>query len=138
VDAQHWVILRSESYDASDRLRSRTAFRTIEYGVTISDLVFVLPSDAASYTYQQRESARAASLATLKGELGFKPKLPKHVPPGYSIEGYYLFEHSCCEGKSAIIRYVDGLNSISVFEAIPASPAEPELGTASDGLLGNA
>jgi len=124
VDKEHSVVLRSESYDSAGALRSRSAFRSIEYGVDISDLMFMLPSEASTYSDQQRESARTATLAALGGELGFKPRLPSHVPQGYDVEGYYIFDHRCCEGKSAIIRYVDGLNSISLFEAMPATPGE--------------
>ena len=124
VDQEQHVILRSESYDARDNLRSRTTFRKIEFGVEIDPVLFVVPTDddRAYYSTADRESAKAATLAALRAELGFRPLLPTYTPRGYSIEGYYHFDHRCCRGSSAMIRYVDGLNSISLFEAIPASP----------------
>jgi hypothetical protein len=49
--------------------------------------------------------------------LGFKIRLPSYVPEGYRLEGAYTYPCGCgCEKPAAQVRWVNGLNTISLFQ----------------------
>lgn len=116
MDKQTFVILRQEEYDSHGRLQSSTRFSSIRFARGFPDRLFEPPTAEARIT--ERRSSAAMPIARLSDRLGFSVREPGYVPAGYKLDGARLFECPCeCPHQSAYLRYSNGLNSISVFEA---------------------
>lgn len=117
VDAKTYVVLRREDYDSRGRLQSATRFNTIQYVDDLPDSQFEAPTD--KYRVVSRQAlGETMSSAELSKALGFAVRTPRYVPAGYKLEGYKLYKCPCeCGHESAYTRYVNGLDSISIFES---------------------
>lgn len=110
VDRDVHIVLQSEDYDASGKLRASTEFDSIRYVNDLPDSLYEQPANA-------RGGGKTMSLNELSKAVGFRVKLPGYTPNGYKPDAYRLYECPCgCGHKSAYIRYTNGLNGISVFE----------------------
>ena len=57
-------------------------------------------------------------MTDVEGEQTFRTLVePRYIPEGYSREGYYVYHCPGCGLKSAITRYVNGLDSLTVVQA---------------------
>ena len=120
VDRERALIVRSESYDSDGKLASLTVHDSIEWNPKLDDSLFEVPAGWQRVgTDDDRE--RHWQRDALSKEVGFEVREPSHVPAGYTLDGLHLFR--CRRGlASAHLRYVDGLNSVSVFEQIGGCP----------------
>ena len=48
--------------------------------------------------------------------LGAPPLRPRRLPPGFTLAGTFADICPCCGGKMAVLRYSDGLNTLTLFE----------------------
>jgi hypothetical protein len=64
-----------------------------------------------------QETGRPMSFAELSKAVGFRVRRPRYLPDGYKLDSCRLYRcpYGCCP-NSALVRYTDGLNSISIFE----------------------
>ncbi len=109
VDKGNYVILKIDRYASNGKLVSLSQYANIDFSAKPPDFLFRAPTNAGKL------SARK-SLEDVHKEVGFTPLKPKYIPKGYSFEGYYTKAMPC--GLSFVaLKYVNGLNTISVFES---------------------
>lgn len=121
VDAATFVTLRTDEYDASSRIVSSTAFKSIDYNTKIPDSMFKRPSANMDKTCEKMFT-HISSLSELSRKAGFKVIIPRYLPKGFNLDGYRLYDCSCkCGYKSAYIRYSNGMSGISIFESMEIS-----------------
>jgi negative regulator of sigma E activity len=114
VDASTHIILRSEDYDPRGKVLSTTNYRSIKYNPTISDQLFK-PADDPNCS---GGACKTMSRDELSKAVGFSVRTPRYVPKGYRLENYRLYDCPCkCGHKSAYLRYTNGMNGISIFQA---------------------
>ncbi len=114
IDRRRHNVLRSTDYGASGDERGGTKTLKIAYDVR-PDAARMDPAhaDAAKKVFVCKSTEPAA----LAKALGLPVRLPKHLPKGYALDGYHLFNSQCnCGHRSAQLTFTDGLNVISVFE----------------------
>jgi hypothetical protein len=94
-------------------LTTLTFYTQINYDAQIKDGEFstpqgfsVIKSPRDMQKFSKREISKAVSFNVVE---------PKYVPAGYVLDGFYLFHHPR-RGKAVHIRYIDGLNNVSVIE----------------------
>ena len=117
IDTETFMPLKREHYNSDGVLTTRSFYTRINYDARIKDSDFSLPKG-----WQIIESSRdmkKLSQEELSEIVGFEPVEPKYVPVGYVLDGFYLFFFPMRRGKSVHLRYVDGLNCVSVFEVLP-------------------
>lgn len=114
VDRATGVVLRVEQYNSSGRLVSRSLYLSVDWKANPPDSLFTIPEgwkqvNAPVQTEQHWEKEQ------LSKRVGFAIREPGYVPPGFVLDGFHLVLRPNAQ-PSAHIRYVDGLNSISIFE----------------------
>lgn len=126
MDTRTFVILRQEDYDSHGKLQSSTRFNSIRFAKSFPDSLFQPP---AGVRVSERRLGDVVPIEELSGRLGFTVRAPGYVPRGYKLDSTRLHECPCdCPHQSALIRYSDGLSSISVFESKAGSGCRIDAG----------
>jgi hypothetical protein len=120
VDASTYVVLKSENYTPAGRITSSTELKCIKYVPSLPDSLFELPRGAKRSDFQQY-TARSMSIEQVSREVGFKVVLPRYVPDGYMLKGREVLYVPGSSRKVAFLRYSNGLDRISIFEATRTS-----------------
>lgn len=116
IDKETFMPLRREHYNSDGVLTTLTFYTQVNYDVEIKDSDFSLPKGWR--IVEAPQNMRRFSQKQISETVGFDIVEPKYLPSGYVLDGFYLF-HPMRRGKGVHIRYVDGLNTISVFECLP-------------------
>ena len=103
VDQATGLVLRTELLNWRQNGISSSAFREIE-----------IDPDLAAHDDLLRPPPSALAPA-VTAPLGFRPSYPRYLPPGYVFSGTDVISISKFPG--AHLRYSDGLNTISLFQA---------------------
>jgi outer membrane lipoprotein-sorting protein len=117
IDKETFMPLRREHYNSDGVLTTLTFYTQINYDTKIKNSDFEPPKDFR--IVEPRRKMQKYSKERISEIVGFDIVEPKYVPSGYVLDGFYLFGKL---GKDVHIRYVDGLNTISVFEG-PSLPS---------------
>jgi len=115
VDEKTGIILRSERYLHTGALATRSAYNSISFNPVFSTALYALPKQWRRVNTDAASNPLSAD--QVKKLAGFKPLEPLYVPKGYVRDGYFLRKTG--SGKiAAVLKYTDGLNSITVFERV--------------------
>lgn len=120
VDRATNLILRTEYYDCDGKLASLTFYTDIEWEPKLDDALFEVP-DGWKKVALEDDDARHWDRESLSKEVAFAVREPTRLPAGFAFDGFHLY-HCRCGVASAHLRYVDGLNSVSVFERYTQCP----------------
>lgn len=115
IDTQTGVVLRNERYSYDGKLATKSVFTAIEFPSKLSVALFTPPPQWKKVTFTSDTSP--VTVARIKAETGFEPLKPSYLPQGYVLEGYYN-RHTGSGRPAAVLKYTDGLNSITVFERL--------------------
>jgi outer membrane lipoprotein-sorting protein len=113
IDKETFMPLRSEHYNSDGVLTTLTFYTQVNYDVKIKDSDFSPPKGCQIVEAQR--NMQKFSREQISETVGFDIVEPKYLPSGYVLDGLYLF-YPMHQRKGVHIRYVDGLNTISVFE----------------------
>lgn len=114
IDRKTGTILRIEQYNSSGKLVSRSFYTSVNWNADPDDSLFTVPAGWRRVVAAQQPERHRDKLQ-LSRELGFTVREPSYVPPGFVLDGFHLV-YRPNRLPSVHIRYVDGLNSISIFE----------------------
>jgi len=114
IDRATGVVLRTEQYNSGGRLVSRSLYLSVDWKANPPDSLFTIP-DGWKQVNAPVQTERHWKKEELSHRLGFTIREPGYVPPGFIPDGFHLVVRPNML-PSAHIRYVDGLNSISIFE----------------------
>jgi len=120
IDRATGLVLRSEYYNSEGKLSSLTFYTDIAWNPRLDDSLFAVPESWRQIAIQE-DGEQHRDRQTLSREVGFPIREPSYHPPGYILDGFYLYRCRCGVA-SAHLRYVDGLNSFSVFERFTECP----------------
>ncbi|MGQ9523225.1 MAG: sigma-E factor regulatory protein RseB domain-containing protein [Armatimonadota bacterium] len=115
IDSRTKLILRSENYASDGSLKTASKVVSITFMPELSQEQFRVPRG----WQVQGPSASGQSrwtVAELSRQLGIPVSEPRYLPPGFVLDGMYLVRMGRMGREAAHIRYVDGLNSLSVFQ----------------------
>jgi len=113
IDTASGIVLQNERYLHNGKLATRSVFTTIKFASTLPASLFSLPKQWKTVRIDADTPSVTAS--KLRGEVGFDPLKPSYLPRGYAFYGH--FKRYTGSGKpAAVLKYTDGLNSITVFE----------------------
>lgn len=115
IDQETKLILRSESYASDGALKAASSITSINLKRQLSEALFQVPE---GWRIQQPppEQRTRWTLTELSKRLGITVTEPEYLPAGFELEGMYLVRMGRMQREAAHIRYVDGLNSLSVFQ----------------------
>jgi len=134
VDQVTAVALRTDDYLPNNRLKTRTILETIDYSAPIDDSLFDVPASAAGGLQSvPTTSTRAMPPDLIREIYQLDPPPPRYLPRGYELERHYLYQCECGD-KAVLTRFIDGLNTISVF-AIPTATDAATAGEGSDAAV---
>ncbi len=114
IDRATGVVLRTEQYNSGGKLVSRSFYSSVDWKASPPDSLFTVP-DGWKQVVAPVQTERHWEKEDLSRRLGFTIREPGYVPPGFVLDGFHLVIRPNAQ-LSAHIRYVDGLNSISIFE----------------------
>ena len=120
IDRETGVILRSEERNAENDLTAGTTFHSIDYGKTASaDGFLPIPPSGKPVRWMPGDdfADRTLDPQAVQREIGVPVMEPRYVPAGFTREGYYVYRCPDCEVKTAVTRYVNGLNSLTIVQA---------------------
>lgn len=114
IDRATGVVLRAEQYNSAGKLVSRSLYLSVDWKASPPDSLFVIPAGWKRVTAPVQVE-RHWDKEELSRYMGFTIREPGYIPPGFVLDGFHLVVRPNAL-PSAHIRYVDGLNSISIFE----------------------
>ncbi len=120
VDRSTGLILRSEYYDSDGKLATLSFYTDIEWNPRLDDGIFEIP-DGWKKVVIEDDSGRHWEREGLSKAVAFDVREPAYLPVGFALDGFHLYRCRCGVA-SAHVRYVDGLNSVSVFERFTQCP----------------
>lgn len=115
IDQETKLILRSESYASDGTLKAASRITSINLKPRLSEALFQVPEGWRIQPPPPEERTRW-TLTELSRRLGITVTEPEYLPAGFELEGMYLVRMGRMQREAAHIRYVDGLNSLSVFQ----------------------
>jgi outer membrane lipoprotein-sorting protein len=127
VDRLTGMVLRSEERDASRGLVLTTYFSRISFSLNLPEAYFrYRPPAGARVLSLEDASGGRMSPAQLEQAVGFPVLVPPALPEGYTFRGGAVSRFGSL--TSAYLRYSDGGNIISFFEAPAGSIGWPSMG----------
>ena len=120
VDRDTGLILRSEYYDCDGRLATLSFYTDIDWNPRLDDRLFEVP-EGWKTTEIEGDASQHWEREKLSKEVAFPVCEPAYLPAGFALDGFHLYRCRCGVA-SAHVRYVDGLNSVSVFERFTQCP----------------
>lgn len=115
IDRETKLILRSESFASNGTLKTASRMISITLKPKLSEDLFRVPEGWRIQQPPTDEQIRWTA-SELSKRLGIAVSEPGYLPPGFVLEGMYLVRMGMMRWEAAHIRYVDGLNSLSVFQ----------------------
>jgi len=120
IDKLTFMPLRREYYNADGVLTTLTFYKQINYLAKIKDSDFLPPKDWR--TIKSPQMMRKLSKEQIAEIVEFDIVEPKYMPEGYVLDGFYLLQPPMRRRKGentryiVHLRYVDGLNTIFIYE----------------------
>jgi outer membrane lipoprotein-sorting protein len=116
LDRETGFVLKRERYNVDGRLTSGTQYTSVQFGVSVSPDVFVIPKD---WKIEDREGAsHSLSVSELSKQVGFDVVSPRYIPRGFVLQGGYVESHRRSGRVSAELRYTDGLRILNVSQRL--------------------
>ncbi len=113
LDPKYGVILKTEIYDDSGRLKSKSSFERIRFFVKkpVPKKWFAFKPPKKSHPAQE---SLDISLQSAKKKFGIAPLTPSWLPFGYALDHIRTLNH---QGRPVIQEeFSDGINAVSLFE----------------------
>ena len=127
VDRLTGTVLRSEERDASRGLVLTTYFSRISFSLNLPEAYFrYRPPAGTRVVALQTAAGGTLNPAELQQQVGFPVLVPPALPEGYTFRGGSVSRFGSL--VSAYLRYSDGGNIISFFEAPAGSIGWPTIG----------
>ncbi|MCC6442907.1 MAG: hypothetical protein IT210_05545 [Armatimonadetes bacterium] len=120
IDRATGLILRSEYYDSAGKLGSLSFYTDIRWNPRLENRLFEPPAGWRQVVIQE-DGERHWDRQSLSSQVGFPIREPAYLPSGYLLDGFHLYRCRCGD-NSALLRYVDGLNSFSLFQRFIECP----------------
>ena len=119
VDNETGVILRSVETNNEKKIVSATQFNSIRYGDTASpDQFLPIPPGGEPVNWRvQEDFAAEVTPEEIRKRLGMPLVKPAYLTPGFTLEGHYMYQCPGCNTRTAVTRYVNGLESLTVVQA---------------------
>jgi negative regulator of sigma E activity len=115
VDADKWIKLRTEDIAPGGTVASMSYYTKIEFVNSIPDEKFKLEPPEGYRVEREAGSPHNMPLEKAKQLAGFHVLEPSYLPPGFKIAGASVVPFR--GGKIIGIRYTDGVNTLSLFQA---------------------
>ncbi len=113
IDPTNGAQLRIEQYSASGQLQSASYYTEISYNPAFDRFTFRLPN-AGSRVIERGFAAPSLTLDQVRSEAGAPVPAPSYVPEGFHFQAGSV---SDAHGRKVLeLRYVNGVNVLSVFE----------------------
>lgn len=112
IERRRHAILRTVEYDPAGRRRYVSWYESFHYVTRLPAASFSLPADAPTQPAPRR-MRDVSSFGAAFAAAGITGRLPAWLPPGYVLIGCAVTGH---RHPAALLRYGDGLKTLSVFE----------------------
>ena len=115
VDTEKWVKLRTEDITPEGTVASMSYYTKIEFVKTIPDEKFRIEAPEGYRVERESGPPHTMPLEQAKQAAGFRVLEPSYLPPGFKVAGAAVMPFR--GGKIVSIRYTDGVNTLSLFQA---------------------
>jgi len=117
IDAESYLMLGSEDYDAEGRLLRSTRFTSVVFRTEPEEIFRPGVARLKHVSWNPSGDESALPPAQIERRIGFAILLPRYLPSGYRLRGSFVVPCQCgCRDQSVQTKYGDGLNTISVFQ----------------------
>ena len=123
LDKDTGIALKTERYNRQGRLLSSTYLRSVTVGAILDPKLFdpnALPAAQEKVPLFPGGQPAFASVDQARGLVGFAIKEPTRLPPGYALDGVWVFGQA--QRASVLLRYSSGVNHFSLFESPVINP----------------
>jgi len=119
IDKETFIPLRTDEYGPTGRLVSRTTFLSLWLAPSKPEVFAPPQMPGARVVGETANPTRCASLEELSRRVRYEVVLPKYVPKGMRVTGYYYHSCPCCKRAAPVVRYSDGASSFTVYQCAP-------------------
>jgi outer membrane lipoprotein-sorting protein len=114
IDTRKWIKLRTEEIAPDGTVLSMTYFTKIDFVDSIPDSKFHIEPPPGVSVEKEREHPHEMSMEEARRHVDFTILEPSYVPPGFKFTGAGILPFR--EGKLIVLRYTDGVSTISMFQ----------------------
>lgn len=115
VDTEKWVKLRTEDITPEGTVASLSYYTKIEFVKNIPDGKFHVEKPEGYRVEREEGPIRTMPLEKVRRMAGFQILEPSYLPSGFKVAGAAIIPFR--DGKIVSIRYTDGVNTLSLFQA---------------------
>lgn len=115
VDAEKWVKLKTEDITPEGTVASMSYYTKIYFVNSIPDEKFRVDLPEGYRVEQDPDHPRTMPLEKARQVAGFRILEPTYLPSGFKVAGAAVIPFR--DGKIVSIRYTDGVNTLSLFQA---------------------
>jgi len=115
VDTEKWVKLRTEDITPEGTVASMSYYTKIDFVKSIPDEKFRVVAPEGYRVERESGPPRMMPLEKARQLAGFRILEPGYLPPGFKVAGAAVMPFRA--GKIVSIRYTDGVNTLSLFQA---------------------
>jgi hypothetical protein len=125
IDPANGAQLRIDQFAASGQRVSTSYFTEVTYSPVLDNSVFREPKPLRPVRTVPAEIAqRLPSIPAAQAQIGFPIQQPSYLPTGFHFDGAAVSDFR--GNKLVALRYVNGLNVLSLFETPLPSNARPK------------
>jgi len=122
VDEEKALILRFERYGPDGTLQESSAFLKVQFDPVFPPGLFTAPAPPGTQV-EQHHAPNNMSLAEIAQRVGFSPRMPAYLPPGFQLTRSRVVQ---IHGQpAAVFAYSDGVSTLALFESRGAQGPPP-------------
>jgi negative regulator of sigma E activity len=122
IDPTTGLQIKVEEYRADGSLESSSYFSQISVVSGFPPGTFAAPATPPTVNKQNVTPPRPQTVAEAQGKVGFPIRQPSYLPGGYRLQSALVSRFR--NQKMVVLRYVNGLNTLSIFETPADSPTD--------------
>lgn len=125
VDPTNGAQLRIDQFSPAGRRVSTSFYTDVTYSPTFARDAFRAPKTPGTVrTVTPQVGTRLPSVAQAQAQAGFNVLQPAFLPPGFRFQSASISDYR--KNKLVALRYVNGMNTFSLFETPRPATARPE------------
>lgn len=116
VDTEHYVTLKTQRFDANERLRSSVYYTQINFQPSFPPGFFDFKPPAGCRVVDAPRPSEQMSLGAAERQAGFSAVLPDYLPPGYALQVDRVSVLEVRGQKTLWLPFSNGVETFSLFQ----------------------
>lgn len=124
IDAETFVILKTQRFDSRGRVKASAYFTRINYNPQFGPGLFTFCPPADCAVIEATRPPERMPLAKAEQRAGFRAVLPTYLPPGYRFQANSVAVIQLKGRNTLWLSFTNGVDTFSLFQGRGAAPVD--------------